>query len=194
MKIHLLIFFVASSFGVLGQNLPHIEANTNAEERSNSVIYKAFHDQYDFLISYSEESYWWSNKLDYKILATKDETWYCLRYTSKQKKDKSFSKPFITKQKIRKKKGDLLLDELSRLGFWTLNQDSLNYATKDNDGGRSMTYTVSDGVNYKFEILTKEGFKLISAYEPDYFLIELPEYKQRQKFIEARNVFKALCK
>ncbi|GAA4313786.1 hypothetical protein [Nibribacter koreensis] len=194
MKIQLLIFFIASSFGVLGQNLPHIEASTNLHERNNSVIYKAFHDQYDFLISYSEESYWWSNRCEYRILATKDDAWYCLRYTSKQKNDKSFSKPFITKQKIRKKKGDLLLDELSRLGFWTLNQDSLNYTTKHNGGGRTTTYTVSDGVNYKFEILTREEFKTISAYEPDYFIQELPEYKQRQMFIYSRNAFKVLCK
>jgi hypothetical protein len=157
-------------------------------------LFTMLHNQYDFLIAYSEESYWWSNKRYYRILATKDGQWHCLRHSSKQKKDKSFSKAIITRRRIRKESGEMLLGKLSRLGLWTLNQDSLNYTTKDNGGGRSMTYTVSDGVNYKFEILTKEGFKLISAYEPDYFLTELPEYKQRQKFIEARNAFKALCK
>ena len=195
MQKGLLIFsvLISVSFISFGQ-MPDIKTNTAIEEQNKSTIYKTFKGQYNLLIAYSEDGYWWSNKQYYEILALKDSGWFRLSLTSRKKKDGSFTKPTIIKKKINETSGEIILNQLQEIGFFTLDRDSLNIKTKLINDSISEHYTTSDGVNYRFEILSEENFRVIEAYEPEYFLEKLPEFKKRQKFIIGRNLYKTIYK
>jgi hypothetical protein len=193
MKIYLLVLLQIVSLLSYGQ-IPVIQSNTNVVEQNKSTIQNLFTGQYDLLIAYSEDCYWWSNKQDYQLLAVKEGKWCKLNVSSRKKKNGDFTKPTITHTRIDNRSGELLLKQFNEIEFWALDRDSLNITTKQVNDSVSTNYSLSDGVNYKFEILTKESYKIIEAYEPEYFLTRLPEFKQRQTFIIARNLYKTIIK
>jgi hypothetical protein len=162
--------------------------------QKKSIIQQTFKGKYDFLIAYTEESYWLSDRQFYQILALKDGQWSSITFASTRKKNGDFRIPTIRINSFDNDKAQLLLNQMDQLDFWTLNSDSLNITQRENPDSTATTYTLSDGANYKFEIMTTEGYKVIEAYEPEYFLEKLPEIKIRQKFINGRNIFKTALK
>ncbi|MCP2045265.1 hypothetical protein [Pontibacter sp. HSC-36F09] len=161
---------------------------------NESTIQKNLEGKYDFLIAYTEESYWWSDRQFYQILALKDGQWDLITLASKKKKNGDFRKPKIRVSSFDNNKAQLLLNQLDHLSFWTLSSDSLNITQREDPDSTLTTYTLYDAANYKFEIMTKEGYKIIEAYAPDHFLEKLPEIKSRQKFIAGRDIFIAALK
>ena len=190
----LLIILLFITTRVLGQQLPDIEPNTDSLSKSNSVIYNTFQNKYDFLISYSENSYWWSNRRFFEIVAKKDNDWEYLTYYDRKKKKGGFTKPSITRHIIDRTSVKLILDQLSQINFWTLDSDSLNNNSEQISEDRSITYTISDGVSYDFQIISQDDYREISAYEPEYFLKVLPDNEQRKRFIVGQKVFKTFLK
>lgn len=186
--LHILLLL---SLQVYGQ-IPVLQSDSN--QPNESTIQKTFEGKYDFLIAYTEESYWWSDRQLYQILALKDGKWSLITLASKKKKSGEFRKPTIKVSSYDKDKAQLLLNQLDQIGFWTLSTDSLNITQRENPDSTVMRYTLSDAVNYKFEIMTKEGYKVIEAYAPEHFLEKLPEIKSRQKFIIGRDIFKTALK
>jgi hypothetical protein len=80
------------------------------------------------------------------------------------------------------------------LSFWTANEflqlsnDSLNLMEKVIDKDHKVTMFVTDGCTDRFDLLSKDNYRIINAYLPDYFQRKIPVV-QRQKFIECRNKF-----
>ncbi|MBD1399019.1 hypothetical protein H9Q13_17755 [Pontibacter sp. JH31] len=186
--LHILLLLSTCGYG----QIPVIHSDSN--QSNESTIYKNFEGKYDFLIAYTEESYWWSDRQFYQILALKDGQWNSITLASKKKKNGDFRKPTIKVNSYDKENAQLLLSQLDQLGFWTLNSDSLNITQRENPDSTVTAYTLSDAANYKFEIMTKEDYKIIEAYTPEHFLEKLPEIKSRQKFITGRDIFKKALK
>ncbi len=66
--ISIVLFIVCTKF-------PEIKSNVTEEDKSKSIIFNLFKGKKDFLIAYSTESYWWSNR---KMVCTRRsicETW-----------------------------------------------------------------------------------------------------------------------
>ena len=171
--------------------MPKFNSNTSGDEKLASPIYKNLANQYDLIIGYTRESYWWSDKEIYSLLAFKNGI--CLKgsFYSKRRKNDSWSKPRIKFVEINRDSASFILNYLRDAGFFALNRDTLNINHRSINDKQDEVFSVDDGVNYKFEILTRNSFTIIESYQPDYFLEKLPEYKSRGIFIKCRNWFVA---
>jgi hypothetical protein len=78
---------------------------------------------------------------------------------------------------------------LSALHFWTLDHDLLNQEGVPISDSTVRKLQIADGVNYKFEILTKEGYRIIQSYEPETYLKAFPKMTIRKIFIDGRELF-----
>ena len=160
----------------------------------DQIIYNTFVGKCDFMIAYTTESYWWANKFNYSILVLNKSKWERLNLSYRKKNNGTFSKPVIAKATYDTDLANKLIQDLSILSFWNLNTDSLNIRQKRLNDSTELTYSFSDGVNYKFEILKGNNYMIIDAYEPEFFLKKIPEIKEREKFIKARQAFEIALK
>ena len=78
--ISIVLFIVCTKF-------PEIKSNVTEEDKSKSIIFNLFKGKKDFLIAYSTESYWWSNRKDYQILACENGKWKKIFIHSRKKKN-----------------------------------------------------------------------------------------------------------
>jgi hypothetical protein len=141
-----------------------------------------------FVLVYSEESYWWSNTDNYRLLSFDSTSWTAWTYKHRWKSSSErLSKGNPKRPKYYKKVGAIsneavreLLDSFEMLKFWQLNQDSLN-AIRDTK--------ISDDVDYVFRAETEQGQKVISTYAPEYYIKLFPDMVQRNTFLTARKFF-----
>jgi hypothetical protein len=185
--VNLLLLICIVSFG----QTPTIESNANFVEGSTSEFLFMLRDNYEFVIAYQEDSFWGNSNLDYQALVLKNGKWY---YISKRQTNKKSLKARMKTKQIDSSLGNNLLDSLNQISFWSLNSDSLNIKTRKIDDSTSTLYSISDGINYSFEIFNKVNYRKIQAYEPEYYLRKIPEIKSRQTFVDARKMFKDLIK
>lgn len=165
---------------------PQIESNASQEDKSESLIYYLFNGKKTFLIAYANECYWWSDKKYYQVLAWENNKWEKIIISSKRNKKGEWSKPKVSTKIIDSESANQLIVELSKLSFWNLQNDKLNI-TKQVDGeGMTNKYSISDGINYRVEILQGNNFRIIESYEPEYFLSKMPELKERETFIKSK--------
>jgi len=184
----IIVLLLSGTLNIKAQTL-NLKSNTTPSERETSIIYKNFADQYDLLIAYTRESYWWENLKDCNVLAFKDGV--CLKgyIYSKKNKNGIWSKPKIKLHEVNCDSAKMIQTYLNDAGFYTLNRDTLNINHKEINDKQDAVFSVDDGVNYKFEILTKKDFLIIESYEPEYFLQKIPELRTREEFIKCRDWF-----
>jgi hypothetical protein len=163
---------------------PEIKPNATEEDKSKSIIYNLFNGKKDFLIAYSTESYWSSNKKDYQILACKNGKWEKIFVHSKKKKNGNWSMSSLSYKSINSEKVNQLLSKFNNLSFWELENEKLNQTKEKNENGEVIKYSISDGVNYRFEILQGSNLRTIESYEPEYFLEKMPKIQERETFIK----------
>jgi hypothetical protein len=185
--VNLLLLISSFSFG----QTPSIESNANFVEGSTPDFLFMLRDNYDFVIAYQEEGYWGNSNVIYQVLALRNGKWH---YITQGKNNKKSLMPRMTSKKIDNDLGNNLLDKLNQISFWSLSSDSLNIRTRKIDDSTSTLYSRTDGVNYRFEIFTKGDYRVIQAYEPDYYLEKIPEVVSRETFVDARKAFKDLLK
>jgi hypothetical protein len=206
MKILIIISFLlvgqSKSFG----QLPDIRHNYTKQDSTENPLIDSFARQYDFIIAYTEQSYWWSDRKNYKILAYSDNKWTSWTYSNhiiqwtKKKRRKKILVDRVSNGQFFKVKTDLenttvlnLFTVLGGYDFWTLNNDSLNETiikTWVENGDTIVTKaSISDGVNYRFDFLTKRSSRVVKSYEPDYFLKLSAEMQERRKFVKSRDLF-----
>jgi hypothetical protein len=200
------------SFLIVGQckafgQIPEIRHNYVKQDSTENPLIDSFTKQYDFVIAYTEQSYWWSDRKSYKILAFSDDNWtywtysdYFIQWT-KKKRQKKVIIDTVRNGQFFKGKGKLentsvlqLLSALSRNDFWTLNNDSLNQTriieTRIENGDTiNRKASISDGINYRFDIITKDRLRVIESYEPGYFLKLFPDMADRRKFMNSKDSF-----
>jgi len=188
-EIILLLYFISA--GIIQTNFTDFKSNATRYDKEHSLIYSSFYGKKDFVLAYTIQSFWSDQKTYYAIANTSNK-WEKITLTSKRKKDGSWTKPRIQIKGINEQQVETTLDNLSRDSFWDLDRRHLtNITYKDAD---SVLHKVSrsDGVNYRIEIFTKEKFRVIEAYEPEYYLDKMPEKRQREVFINSRKQIEAL--
>ncbi len=188
MKTVLLSLFLLTYLSSFGQ-LPEIKTNVGEEIKLKSIVYDNLHLKYDFIISFNSQSYW-SSKYYYQILAKKAENWDKITLVIKKNKKGNFLKPNIKKEKFSEQIAENLIAGLTSKSFWNLNRDSLNNdKVEDKKTGTIHKYSLSDGTDFRFEIIKNTEFLLIDAYEPEYYLKKIPEVISRKTFISCANLF-----
>jgi hypothetical protein len=208
----LLKTLIIISFLLVGQSrafgqIPDIRHNYTKQDSTENPLIDSFAKQYDFTIAYTEQSYWWSDRKSYKILACSDNKWtswtysdYFIQWTKKKRKKKMLvdtvrnGQFFKGKTELESTSALQLLSALGSNDFWTLNNDSLNQTriieTRIENGDTiNRKASISDGINYRFDILTKTKLRVIESYEPDYFLKLFSDMVDRRKFLKSRDTF-----
>ncbi|MDB4919267.1 hypothetical protein [Mucilaginibacter sp.] len=180
--------FVIFTFALsVKAQLPVIKSN--ASEKDKSLIYKNLRNQYDFIIAYTAESYWWSNKANYNILALKNGLWLKGHLYSQKRKNDTWRKPIVILKEVDPDSASYIIKHLDSAGFYQLNRDSLNISERRINERTVQRISISDGVNCRFEILSKNDFLIIESYAPEFFIEKMPEIKSRGFFIKYRDWF-----
>jgi hypothetical protein len=206
LKTLIIISFLLVGQSTFGQT-PDIKHNYARQDSTENPLIDSFAKHYDFIFSYTKQSYWWSDRKNYKILARTNNKWtswtysdYVIQWT-KKKRNKKMVVDTIRNGQFFKGKRELqstevleLLSDLKDNNFWTLNNDSLNQTRiietwVDNGDTIKRKASISDGINYRFDILSKDNLRVIKSYEPDYFLKMFPDMFDRQKFTKSRDIF-----
>jgi hypothetical protein len=186
MKSLLFLFLFLVQIELIGQtSLPTFTSGKN----DACTFTQYFQKKTDFIIAYSEESYWWSNTENFKLLAQAGSIWTIWTYNRKWKSSSDvYNNKGIKKKKYYKKIAEIdslsvkyLFDSLTAINFWTLNLDSLNEKR-----GRS----ISDQINCKFQIENSAGRKILESYAPEYYISQFPDMRQRIIFLQGKDIFK----
>ncbi|MCG2612607.1 hypothetical protein LZZ90_13940, partial [Flavobacterium sp. SM15] len=191
--IAIFIFYI-SQIGFSQSIFPEIKSNATEEDKTESIIYSLLSNKYEFIIAYTTQCYWWSDKKNYVVYAFKNNTWEKIIVDSKRKKNGNWTKPKSKSHIISNQKANELIQTLSKKSFWDLKREELNIDKQKNDDGSVTKFSLHDGVNYRFEIITKQDFRIIESYEPEYFLEKMPEIKERKIFINCRDDFENFIK
>ena len=187
MRFLLCFLFFFISLVVLGQP-SELKTNATKQDSSRTQLLKNLNGKYDFILGYTEESYWWSNKQVYQVLAYKSDTWEAFRIVStKNKKGKTKSETL--KYGFDSDSAKQLIANLTKLGFWTFDRDSLNQKTVPLNDSIDRMLHIDDGVNYRFEVLTNGNYRIIESYEPETYYKKFPVMTIRKVFIDCRQLF-----
>jgi hypothetical protein len=119
------------------------------------LVTKEMRENYDTILAYTEESYWWSDHPVYKVIAGKDRNWVAIQIEGRWNK-KGQLKINSMVFDIPADAADRLLGKFENSNFWSL---------KSND-----TVSVSrlvDGTFFRFGLITRSGTKIVEMYEPD---------------------------
>jgi hypothetical protein len=187
MKISVCLLLVFKCLVGVGQPAELI-TNATMQDSSRSLLLVSQGGKYEFILGYIEESYWWSNKKDYKVLAYKSDKWEAIQIVSKKKK-KGKIKSEILKYSFESDSAKQLITKLTKLGFWTFDRELLNLKTVSVNDSIARTFHIDDGVNYKFEILTKDAYRIIESYEPESYFNKFPQMTIRKEFIDCMQLF-----
>ncbi|MET3978013.1 hypothetical protein ABIB62_000579 [Mucilaginibacter sp. UYP25] len=164
-----------------------------ADSANYSLAYKNLHSTFDQTIAYTTEGYWLSYRIIYSFVSVKNKTYFKGSITLKRNKN-HWTTPLIKYNEVNTKKAVAIFKQLVEMGLWTLNVDSLNNQNQRNPDGSISKLTLNDGTNYRFELIEPHQFSSVEAYEPEYFLKELPQFKQRELFIRVLDAFKKAFK
>lgn len=172
--------------------IPEIRFAAGNGVRDTSLLYETLRGQYDFVIAYTEGSYWSGNRIYYRMFALRRGQWSFLTLFASRRKNGNLTFPIIKEQWIPEAPVLFLLNQLSEINFWALRNDSLNIQTRQVNETTTEIFNLSDGVNERFEVMTRTGYHVIQAYEPAYYLENLPEITCRKTFILGRNLFQTI--
>jgi hypothetical protein len=205
--IIILIFLVFSGVKSNAQ-LPSLVGGIIENQKSGSIIYKNLKDKYDFIISYHISGGWTPGDTTvFQILALKDKSWKKILLKSSLRNLSGMPKIEVTN--FKKQKAKQLMNELTRIGFWSLNNDSLNIKEikpkipsenfVNNDtvvivADRIRRYSIVDGSSYQFEIIQKNVVKVYHCESPESYLSTFPEIKSTIIFIRAKDAFENTIK
>ena len=203
----ILIFLVFSHIKTNAQFSKTIEFDTEPLKKG-SIVYRNLKNKYDFILSYSVSTGWQiGDTACFDILARKNKTWKKILLKYSIRNPSGAAKIEITK--FEKQKAEQLMEQLSRFGFWSLNNDSLNikeikpkipsenFVKKDTVvivADRIRRYSIVDGSSYRFEIIQKNAVNVYHCESPESYLRVFPEIKSTVVFIQAKEAFEKAIK
>ncbi len=185
-KIILFLFLSLDAFC----QIPSFEHNFKPIDSIENPLLKSSLVNYDVIISYTEQNYWWSDRKYYQILAFKNNEWTNWYYSDfRIKKTKNTDgtitqdtiregKLYEGKKKLKNSKVSKLLFHFEQTGFWKLEREEIN-----------KTVNIDDGTNYRFEIFTRQRARVAESFMPDFYIEKNPEDINIRKFIENRDFF-----
>ena len=133
MKTLIIISFIlVGQCKIFGQ-IPIIEHNYTKQDSAENPLIDSFSKKYDFVIAYTEQSYWWSDKKSYKILFCTNNKWSSWTYSdyfiywTKKKRSKKTTVDTVRKGQFFEGKMELqesamgqLLSNYRNNGYWIL--------------------------------------------------------------------------
>ena len=180
-----IFFIIASFFGeAVFAQLPEFNSNTSCKDSAQSFLLKAAIADYDFVFAYSERNRFPS---PFYILALKDNTWSAIEIH--QHSSNRGEMASISKYSFPSDSAVYLLNELAKLGFWTLDNDSLRY-----DYEKLKIVRVFDASTEVFETFSKGKYRITESYSPDSYLINVPPSAPHRKFVFGRTLFLSVYK
>jgi hypothetical protein len=185
--------------------IPNIENNYSKSDSLTNPLLKTFLKEFEFVLAYSDVCC----SKEYKIIGLKNGKWNSWTYSDNfiqwtKKKGESGIKVDTIKtgtflegekgKKIKKNNVKKLLTKLSEIGFWELKNDSLNQSRViktyiEDVETINRKAIITDGTNYVFDLISKNKFRKIQSYYPEYFVKLFPDMIDRKKFIESRDYF-----
>jgi len=187
-RVMLLSLPVLCLASITNAQIRSFKANASEKQKTESVIYKNFVNECDLMIAYTRESFWWGDYKYYDLMALNKGIWYKGYLSSQLLKSGKWTYPKVRFKKIDPDSAKAIVDYVDSSGLLMLSRDSLRITDRI-VGGKRYPHSLSDGVNYKFEILVKNELETIEAYAPDFFLEKIPEIKTRAEFIKFREWF-----
>ena len=186
MKILPFLILVLTSLNSFGQ-IPEFDSNVNKSSENQSYLYKSFYPDYEFILGYTRESDRYDRKY-YSVLTYNGTDWELKKWSFELDKEAKPKKSRMKSRILKHQKVIGILNDLESKGFFSLNQDSLNWAQKDMGGGVTRSQSITDGFSENFEIISQSSHRIYSAYEPELkqkFIFS----DQRQRFLECLNRF-----
>lgn len=159
------------------------------QDSTKSLLVNQLQAQYDFVLGYTEGSYWWQNQQHYKVLARSGEQWYAIEISGRKNK-RGKVKTGLRKCNFSTDLATQLMDSLDARNFWNLNPRLLNQTSWPLNDSIAESLHISDGVNNKFKVLSRDSYKVIESYEPDSYLSKFPAMTSRKTFIDCRRLFR----
>jgi hypothetical protein len=190
-KLFLLLWTLP--FGAHAQDgFPEFPPDSITAKVRSSPVFEHFSGTDATVISYTTMGYW-SEKRTYHMLVHQHDEWKAYRWRAKLLERGSSNVTRITRKRIHltSESVDQLLAEWTTLGFWSLDQDSINISSKQMGDGREIDISISDGHSDVFEILHNGKYRELSGYMPEYFQKEIPVL-DRQTFIQGKDAFRRL--
>ena len=185
MKILPFLILVLASLNSFGQ-IPEFDSNVNESTEDQSYVYKKFYPDYEFILAYAQKSFWFKRQ-EYSVLTYNGSDWELKKWSFELKEEK-IKKSKVKSRILEKEKVIELLNVLESKGFFSLNQDSLNWAKKNLGNGRMLHQSILDGVSEYFEVISSSGHRIYSAHEP----VQKQEFVyigQREIFLDCLNKF-----
>ena len=158
----------------------------------SSPVFEHFSGTDATVISYTTTGYW-SEKRTYYVIVHQHDEWKAYRWRAKLLERGSSHVTRITRKRMHLTPDSVqqLLAEWTTLGFWSLDQDSINIRSKRMSDGSVIDMSLTDGHSDVFEILRNGKYRKLSAYMPEYFQNEIP-VMDRQSFIQGKGAFRRL--
>lgn len=170
--------------------------NATNSDTLESIVFKEFSKKYDFLMSYSANSFWCRLRTRNIIIANKKNKWSLIFYDRFYSEDTSGyiikSQPIKTKiykKRINKRKVNELLLTFDAERIWNFDTDSLSIMGRKLNDSMSTFISMTHGVSHRFEFISKDGYRIVECYNPEGYLKELPEIVLRQNFINCIEKF-----
>jgi|688.fasta_scaffold13762_9 hypothetical protein len=190
-KLFLLLFTLP--FGAHAQDgFPEFPPDSITPLVRSSPVFEHFSGTDATVISYTTTGYWSEKRTYYMIVRLNDE-WKAYRWRAKLLERGSSHITRITRKRIHLTSDsvDQLLAEWTALGFWSLDQDSINIRSKQMEDGHVVLMSLTDGHSDVFEIMQKGKYRELSGYMPEHFQKEIPVI-HRQTFIQGKHAFERL--
>lgn len=183
----ILILILFGSEAIAQIKVPQLNFQSDQELDSQSV-YKCLISEFNEIAGFTYECYWGTNQTIY-ILGKKTSKWktYKVKITYNENWPKSLDN--IKRMSIRRVIGkqskiEAFIKYLTSNNLLSISSDSLNIFSKEN----KFTIPMTDGCSEYFQFWTKNQFKSISCYEPDYYQNEVST-RDREIFINTRNEY-----
>jgi hypothetical protein len=157
LKNTILVAFIMVCASITKAQTTMLNGNTSLADKQESVIYKNFVGECELMLAYTEESYWWGNRKYYSLLALNKGTWFKGYLSSQLLKSGKWTYPKVKFKEVDPDSASSIINYLNTAGLFKLSQDSLKITKKRINDSVYTVFSLSDGVNYKFEMLNKDN-------------------------------------
>jgi len=148
MKIRNLILAILSlSFSISYGQIPDFESNVVVENVFSEQLLK-FSKNKDFVIAFSNPSYWNGYENRYQVLSLTKKKWAIWQYGQQNSISNG---TFNLVKKISNKNALEIIETLDKYDFWNISQDSLKYKTQKP--------LIADPSTFTFDFITKKRRK-----------------------------------
>lgn len=185
----------------LDTRIPEFQSNATQADSVTYRMHQIHAEDRIFMISLEISSYWNQDRTTIKTLMLDENNQW--REARLYRDRSSHDLHLLSTSRLSRKRteaADVLLTRLHISQFLHLSSDSLNLTTgalpdtmvNGETFRREKFMTVTDGISYRFEVLSDNNHRVISTYEPYRYFKTFPEYWQKGVFIDFLDQFRKM--